>query len=205
MIDRFKPGEAERMWPSYADWEIQAQHRWGLQCLRPVRRWLMEKLSADRAVEQLTQAQLLYFASCPQTLPPSWRRPLLLSMKTSWDDLLAQQGVTFLNKYGPSIADELEAVIESECAGLLEARLMWEWNATKARDLLNQPDRLGFKAWWLLLESCPVESLSLAVDALEKHPEIMDASHRLAWAKSRLPNGGARAPTLVAWINESSE
>ena len=206
LIDRFArystADAAKHMWPSYARWERQVQHKWGLQYLRPVRRWLMERLPGAWAVEQLDEAGRLYFASCPQTLPQQWRVPLLLSMKEHWNTKPAR----FLMSYGPSIVDELPELLESESTLAWAAgSLIWTWNAAKACELLKQPNRLGASAWRILFDNCPIGSLSLALDVLRQYPDILERDERIAWAKRNLRNSGALAPELLMLIFELSD
>ncbi|MGE4330842.1 hypothetical protein, partial [Diaphorobacter sp.] len=191
---------AKRVWPSYAEWERLLPDKWGFKYQRPVRRWLLEKLPPDWALDQLDDAGRCYFASCPQTLPQQWRGPLLLSMKEHWNTVTANPK-PFLMSYGPSIADELPEVIKSESAlAWAAADLIWTWNAAKARELLQQPDRLGAGAWRLVCQNCPIESLSLALDVLRQYPDMLEVDERMAWAKCRLPNSGALASKLLTLI-----
>lgn len=208
LIAKFQPFAAEdaakHVWPSYAQWERLLQDKWGFKYLRPVRRWLLEKLPADWALDQLDEAGHCYFASCPQTLPQQWRGPLLLSVKERWNTVTANPE-QFLMSYGPSIADELPEVIKSESAlAWAAADLIWTWNAAEALELLKQPERLGASAWRLVCQNCPIESLSLALDVLRQYPDLLDADERVAWAKCRLPDSGALASKLLTLIRDSS-
>ena len=205
LIDRFKPGKAERVWPSYADWERQAQHHWGLQCLRPVRRWFMETLPAAQALEQLTEADRLYFASCPQTLPPQWRGLLLRSLKTHWESISGGQAMSFLVRFGSAIADELEDVMrDSEVLGVVAGELMWKWNAIKARELLMQPLKLRHHVWLQLLYSCPANELRFGWDAMRRNQSVA-SSDCLNWIQKNLPDSALLAPEMLARINLASK
>ncbi|SEA91817.1 hypothetical protein [Acidovorax soli] len=210
LIAKFQRSAAENaakhVWPSYAEWERLAQDKYGFKYLRPMRRWLLEMLPAAWVLEQLDETGRCYFASCPQTLPPQWRGPLLLSVKEQWATVPAGKARDFLRRYGSSIGGELAEVIESESTLAWAAgSLIWAWNGAKARELLKQPDRLEASAWRILFDNCPTESLSLALDVLRKFPEMIEANERLEWARSRLPSSGIIAKGLLELMRASTD
>lgn len=191
---------AKRLWPAYLRWEASGKtgiggwHRY----LWRVRRWLLESLPVPWAVDSLDLAGRIYLASCPETLPPAWRGPLLLSLKTQWDTIPFGQEEAFLQRFGPAIVGELEQLLGCGMSlGAAAAPLIWQWKPRRACDLLQHADALSPEAWTLLFQACPVEHLSAAISALKTYPERFNGPERAAWAQQKLPGSGGLAPSLI--------
>lgn len=196
---------AKRLWPSYLEWEVVTEQ--GVKALSRylwrVRRRLLESLPIPWAIDILNTAGRLYLASCPQTLPPSWRGPLLLSLKAQWETIYREKGFAFLRGFGPAIANELEHLLgHGSLLGRTAASLIWEWNARRAGDLLQHAEALTPEVWSDLFYACPITQLPMAIRALQAHPRTLSHEERTAWVKQNLPASGGFAQSLLALLHE---
>ena len=207
LVDKFgkaMPQEtAKRLWPSYLRWEstekrgVEAWHRH----LWRVRRWLLESLPIPWAIDSSDITGRVYLASCPQTLPPSWRGPLLLSLKAQWETIPFGEEYAFLRRFGSAVANELEQLLGTGALlGGAAARCIWEWNARRAGDLLQHAEKLTPQAWSELFYACPTDQLQMAVDALQAYPDRLSCPERAAWIKQKLPASGGLAQSLLVLL-----
>ncbi|MDP3231002.1 MAG: hypothetical protein Q8N13_23915 [Acidovorax sp.] len=199
---------AKRLWPSYLGCEAAAKtgsDAW-IKYLRRVRRWLLESLPIPWAIDSLDTNARVYLASCPQTLPPQWRGPLLLSLKEQWKTIPFGEEYAFLQRFGSAVANELEQLLGyGLLLGRAAANLMWEWNARSAGELLQHAEMITREAWSELFDACPPARLSLAISALHSHPERLSQAERTAWVKQKLPASGALAQPLLALLQAEGE
>lgn len=208
LVDKFGKAMAQeaakRLWPSYLGWEAAEKtgvESWSRHSWR-VRRWLLESLPIPWAIDCLDVAGRVYLASFPQTLPPSWRGPLLLSLNEQWKTIPFGEEFAFLRRFGPTIADELEQLLEHRL--LLRgaaANWIWRWNAPRAGDLLQHAEALTAEAWSELFYACPTEQLPMALGALQAHPDRLTRAERAAWVRQKLPASGGLAQSLLALLH----
>jgi len=211
LIERFERAgrtqAAKRLWPSFVRFESVAQNNQRfIYHLSLVRRWMLESLPAISVIESLGAAEREYLASYPHTLPPEARGPLLLSFVETGRKLSLDEEVTFIRRFGPSVADELHKLLgRGLLLGHLAARLLWEWKAERAMDLLLNAKDLSQKAWVELFSACPSACLSTAIDAIQANPAALDFAERQAWVKQKLPGSGGLAPRLMALVQSEAQ
>lgn len=209
LIDRFcdagdRTEVAQRLWPAYLQWELKAagENQW-MRYVRKARRWLLEALPSTFALDGLDMPRIKYLTTCPQTLPPVMRVPLLMAARDCWSEVEFADARQYLERFGRSIASALPHLLESETLLWAAAALMWEWGFEDAREKLLQPNGLSAEAWRVLFDAVPQRHLSLAMDALalSEHRQVLDDTERQAWARQNLPDSGELAPRLMAVIH----
>ena len=196
---------AKRLWHSYLGWEAKEKtgvESWSRYSWR-VRRWLLESLPIPWAIDSLDTAGRVYLASCPQTLPPLWRGPLLLSLEAQWETISFGEESAFLGRFGPAIANELEQLLgHGLLLGWAAAHWIWEWKPRRACDLLKHAQALTPEAWSELFHACPTEQLLMAINALQAYPDRLGGAERTAWVRQKLPASGGLAQLLLALLQE---
>lgn len=211
LIERFaRAGQIEaatRLWPSYVKFEsaIQQSSQFIFH-VSSLRRLLLEPLSAASVIESLDIDSLEYLATCPQTLPPAVRGPLLLSCIEVRRTPPLGQEAAWIRRFGPSVADSLEKLLGQDfLLGRIAAGLLWEWNAERASDLLLNAKDLSQQAWSELFFACPQPRLSIALDAIDANPVGLDPAERKTWVRRQLPGSGGLAPRLLAVLEGVSD
>ena len=205
--DRFAVDAAFKLWPSYVAWEhadrLKEPKYWIPRAIR-LRRWMLDSLSTrvDEALERVGQEGCEHLAYWASSLPPSWRGKLLVFLKPRFIGAPMDQFVRTLRRFGPStfavLADMLSGNELEILAGKEVARLLWEWDESKACVLLKDA-ALSTAACKALLAVCPAKFMKEAVSLLHERPGVLgDGLH--AWVKSKLPGSGAYANALLEFL-----
>lgn len=191
-LKQTKPDAASKLWPSLLAFE-QSSPDYFVR-LSPVRRWLLEQLTAAEALALIDQAGREYLGKVPQSLPPAFRAPLLTAIsstvKLGWGEALP-----FFRRFGPSTAAVLPDFLADEIAGRAAAQCLWEWQPERAACLLGS-DRSSAELA-LLLEFCPPHQLACAVALLSARPDLLEASTCRWWIHAHLSHAGPLAERLL--------
>ena len=196
-------GVAVRLWPSFLMFErtVPAEGLGaGVFRLGRVRRWLLEQLSPTDALNALEKPSLLYLAGVPESLPPTFRAPLLQllakdSLKIGYTDAL-----NFFTRFGPSAAQALAGYLDHDTLGYAAAKCFWDWEPENAARLLSNRNELSTVGLRHLIYACPESHVAVATEVLLAEPTLFEVTERMSWARKHLPNAGREAERLVAII-----
>lgn len=166
--------------------------------LSPIRRWLLERIEAETALEGFDLPRRRYLVSCAYTLPPAWRIPLFRLLAELPVTERPIDSVEHLLAFGPCIAPILPDYLGDILLGWAAATCLWEWAPDVASHLLSPTTVLERDARWALLHSVPPSHLSAGIDALLASPKLLDDAEREAWVRRHLADSAENATRLLA-------
>ncbi|MDO9359145.1 MAG: hypothetical protein Q7T70_09165 [Polaromonas sp.] len=198
-------GVAARLWPSYLSFEKGFDARWRDYVVRlsRIRFWLLAQLSPVEGLADLTLGDLHYLASCPESLPPAFRAPLLrmAGLENRIESIL--EITPFLRRFGPAVTPVLPELLPHIYLGGVAAQCLWDWDSTEAERLLCHDETLGLEARSHLFHACPASKVGEAAAVLLERPHWFHPGEGLVWAQGHLPTAGSSAQALVKIIKRA--
>lgn len=199
---------AAKLWPSLVAFErshLTRDDRMATRLAR-VRRWLLEKLTHHDALDSVDENGRLYLASVPESLPPTFRAPLLQSIAKASLEIWYCAPLDFFARFGPNAAPALVCYLDHDwyAMGKAAATCLWDWDPEAAEELLLKRSELSISALHHLIDACPSSHVAAAIDVLLADASLLDASERESWVRKHLINSGREAERLVAIISQIS-
>jgi hypothetical protein len=148
---------------------------------------------------------LRYLDSCPATLPPAFRAPLLRArcQRISFDSLADTS--PFIARFGPSVLPVLPELLTHHWLGSAAAQWLWAWDSVEAEQLLRRCETLDPDALANLTDAIPACKVALAAQLVLEKPTLFLPWWGLSfWARRHLPTAGESAPALVKIIHLAS-
>jgi len=198
-------GAAVKLWPSLLVFERSiSTDRFKADWVRlsGVRRRLLEQLTPNDALNSLDENALLYLATIPESLPPTYRAPLLQSLAKTSLEMWYHAPLVFFTRFGPSAAPALVSYLDHASYGVAAATCLWDWEPKTAKQFLYKKSEISTSALHHLIDSCPSSHIAAAIDVLLADPSLLEASERISWARKHLINSGREAERLVAIISQ---
>lgn len=199
-------GAAAKLWPSFVAFERSHLTRFDRTDIRVarVRRWLLEQLTHHDALDSFDENERLYLATVPESLPPTFRAPLLQSIAKASLEMWYRAPLDFFARFGPSAAPALVGFLDHDWypMGTAAATCLWDWEPETAAQLLCKKSELSTLALHHLIDTCPSSHVAAAIDVLVVDASLLDASERESWARKHLINSGREAERLVAIISQ---
>lgn len=195
---------AARLWPSLLAFKLKPSQKGFRVRMSPIWIWILEQLTPREALDGLDKQTLIRLGSIPEALPPSYRAPLLQHLST--EEHLAEYSKVseFIERFGPAAMPALPSVLDHVELGFTAARYLWRWDPDAAERLLRRDDDLSVLARENLLDECPSEYLSSAIDVMASSPNLLDPNQRVLWARRHLPNSSRHAELLLSMIRSNS-
>jgi hypothetical protein len=202
------PGAAAKLWPSFLTFERRiSTDRFKAELVRlaHVRRWLLDQLTHHDALTSLDENDLLYLGSVPESLPPTFRAPLLQMLAKASLKRWYAAPLDFFTRFGPSAAPALVMYLDHDYyfMGHAAAICLWDWEPETTAERLCQKSELSALALNHLIDACPSSHLAVATELLLADPGLLEASGRISWARRHLVNSGTKAERLVAIISQT--
>jgi hypothetical protein len=199
-------GAAARLWPSHVAFErgFDSERRFAVWMTR-IRFWLLAQLSPAEGLENLAWDDLRYLDSCPATLPPAFRAPLLRArcQRISFDSLADTS--PFIARFGPSALPVLPELLMHDWLGSAAAQWLWAGDSDEAERLLRGCETLAPDALANLTDAIPARKVALAAQLVLEKPTLFLPWWGLSfWARRHLPTAGMNAPALVKIIRLTS-
>ncbi|CAE6855856.1 hypothetical protein [Paraburkholderia nemoris] len=161
---------------------------------------VMERLepTAGEALLQLDGKARHFLSSNPGLLSPPFKRALLKLVTGNEDFSLNPWEIpSFLSRFGPETAPELESLLSHDKLGQVAARHLWEWRPSEADRLMRKKRALSPMAMKHLVLSCPVDAIAIAIAQLQKEPEFLSLEERRQWVYYHLPDSRQHANALL--------
>lgn len=195
---------AVRLWPSYLAFEksFDGGAPSGV-LLSPVRFWLLRQLSPAEGLADLTFDDLNYLSSCPESLPPAFRAPLLRARCQRIRFKSFGDTAPFIARFGPSVLPVLPELLTHDWLGSAAAEWLWAWDDAEAERLLCD-DTVDRMARHHLLDACPANKVAMAAALLLEKTTFFSVLDYVSWAKGHLPTACKHAEVLVKIINSSA-
>lgn len=195
---------AIKLWPSYLKYEMGFGGKISYYAqLTSVRRWLLKQLSPESVLTNLTPEELIHLSSCPWTLPPAYRAPLLLARCQHISFESIADTTPFIARFGPSALPALPKLLTHHWLGSAAAEWLWAWDAAEAECILRNDDGKDIVHHHLTY-ACPINKTATVATLMLERPDCFGAVHRSSWARARLPTAGKDAETLVKIIQQYS-
>lgn len=200
-------GAAAKLWTSLLVFERSiSTERFKANWVRlaRVRRRLLEQLTPNDALNSFEESDLLYLALVPESLPPTFRAPLLQMLVRASLDRWYCAPLEFFTRFGPSAAPALVSYLDHAYyfMGVAAATCLWDWEPETAAQLLYKKSEISTSALHHLIDSCPSSHVATAIDVLLTDTSLLEASERRYWARKHLVNSGREAERLVAIISQ---
>lgn len=200
-------GAAAKLWPSFVAFERGHPTRDDRMTIRlaRVRRWLLEQLTHHDALDSFDENARIYLATVPESLPPTFRAPLLQSIAKASLEIWYREPLDFFARFGPSAAPALVSYLDHDWypMGTAAATFLWEWEPETAAQLLCKRSELSISVLHQLIDACPSSHVAAVIDVLLADASLLDASERESWARKHLINSGREAERLVAIISQN--
>ena len=199
-------GAAAKLWTSFLAFERghpSENDRIRIRLAR-VRRWLLEQLTHHDALDSVDENGRLYLATVPESLPPTFRAPLLQSLAKASLERWYSAPLDFFARFGPNAAPALVSYLDHDWyfMGTAAATCLWDWEPETVAHLLSTRSELSISALHHLIDACPSSHVAAVIDVLLADASLLDASERESWARKHLINAGREAERLVAIISQ---
>jgi len=202
-------------WPSLvAHFQFKSQENapafanlWGRWTSKssPVLQWVMEQLKAEssKALDLLDDEARSFLGKIPQILNKSFKLELLKSLaqrlpSSGW--LESYQVPGFLMNFGANAVDGVIPFLLDKQLGEQAARSLWNWAPDTAEHLLNHDNSLDINAKRNLINECHPDSVTAAIESLQRDKNILNSGELKSWVQLRLPNAGIHATGLLGLI-----